>query len=71
MTTQLTFTCSKITIKLQERRQSRHSGVFIINIPLFFSVSKVDYQKINVKWQEVSKGSLSNFASNIKRIQAN
>ena len=68
MTTQLTFTCSKIT---RTKTITSFWCFYHQHSTLFFSVSKVDYQKINVKWQEVSKGSLPNFASNIKRIQAN
>ena len=47
--------CSKLTIKTLERRQWRHSGVFIVNFEdishLFFSVSIVDFEQANVSWE--------------------
>ena len=46
--------CSKLTIKTPERRHSHHSGVFMVNLGhithLFSSVSVVDFEQINVRW---------------------
>ena len=45
---------SKLTIKTPERRQWRHSGVFIINFEQFFtpcsSVSIVKFEHANADW---------------------
>ena len=45
--------CSTLTIKTPERRQWRHSDVFIVNFKHFtpFSrVSIVDFEQVNVSW---------------------
>ena len=47
--TQLTFTCSKLTIETLEK------GVFIVNFEHIFtpfsSVSVVDIEQVNVSWE--------------------
>ena len=42
--------CSKLTIKIQERRQWRRSGVFFVNLyfTLFSSASIFDFEQVNV-----------------------
>ena len=46
--------CSKLTIKIPERRQSRRSSIFGVNfehiLHLFSSVSIVDFEQVNVSW---------------------
>ena len=46
--------CSKLTIKIPERRQSRRSSIFVVNfehiLHLFSSVSIVDFEQVNVSW---------------------
>ena len=48
--------CSKLTIKLPERRHQRCFGVFNVNFKhisyftSFFSVSIVDFEQVNVTW---------------------
>ena len=39
------------TIKAPERRLGRRSGVFIVNFELISSVSIVDFEQVNVRWQ--------------------
>ena len=46
--------CSKLTIKIPERRQSRRSGIFIVNFEhilhlfLVFSVPIVDFEQVDI-----------------------
>ena len=53
---QLTFTCSKLTIKTPKRRQWRHSGVFIFNfehiLHLFLVVLLLTLNKYMLPWKE-------------------
>ena len=47
-----------------ERRQSRSSGVFVVNfehIKLFSSVSIVDFEQVNVSWVRDRKESVTDF----------
>ena len=54
--TQLTFTCSKLTIKTPKRRQWRHSGVFIFNfehiLHLFLVILLLTLNKYMLPWKE-------------------
>ena len=46
--------CSKLTIKTPARRQSRRSGVFIVNLEHnshLSSVSIVEFEQINISWE--------------------
>ena len=47
--TKKTEICSKLTIKTSERRQSRRSGVSIVNFEHFFKVSIVDFEHVFLK----------------------
>ena len=45
--------CSKLTIKIPERRQCRRSGIFILNFTYFTpcsSVSIVKFEQVNAGW---------------------
>ena len=48
--------CSKLTIKIPERRQWRRSGVFIINFKTYFtpcsSVSIVNFEHVIAGWDD-------------------
>ena len=41
-------TCSKLTIKIPERRQWCRSGVFIVNFENILHVSVVNFEQVNV-----------------------
>ena len=47
--------CSKLTIKIPERRQGRRSGIFIVNFEHNFtpcsSVSIVHFEQVNTGWE--------------------
>ena len=43
--------CSKLTIRIPERRQWRRSGVFIINFEHIYSVTIFDFEQVNVSWE--------------------
>ena len=53
--------CSKLTIKIPEWRQWRHSGVFIVNLKHFTPLSTiVDFEQVNVShfWDSWIDGGL-------------
>ena len=50
--------CSKLTVKIPERRQWRRSGIFIVNFEHnftpFSTVSIVNFEQVNAGW-DISK----------------
>ena len=62
---------SKLAIKTPERRQWHRSDVFIVNFEhvsyLYFSVSIVDFEQVNVSWISVASPCKVTQLSNLSR----
>ena len=64
--------CSKLTIKILERRHWRRSGIFICNFEHFFtpcsSVSIVNFEQVNTGWEVTTINLVTNITNALNAL---